>query len=124
MQVVGTIWAHEQNKMPRSCSVCSHRDRPAIEAALLAARESLRAIGRRFAVGKDAIDRHQRVHMAPPADPLNGKLPACHRHGNVPHWFLDGDQRWLCSSCHRWNGKLAYFRMPEPPYGGITRPLG
>lgn len=48
--------------MPRVCTICSHPDRAAIDAALVAG-ESFRGISRRFAVSEDALARHRRNHL-------------------------------------------------------------
>lgn len=49
--------------MPRTCTICSHPERTAIEKALLAG-TSLRDIARRFGTTKDALDRHK-AHIPP-----------------------------------------------------------
>ena len=48
--------------MPRTCTVCSHPDRPAVDTALIAG-EPYRDIGRRFRVSKDAVARHKDEHL-------------------------------------------------------------
>jgi len=48
--------------MARTCSVCAHPEREAIEKAL-AAGETFRGIARRFAASADAIGRHNAEHM-------------------------------------------------------------
>lgn len=48
--------------MPRTCTVCTHPDRPAIDAALIA-NESLRNIAKRHGVSAAALFRH-RDHLA------------------------------------------------------------
>jgi len=48
--------------MPRTCTVCSHPDRPAIDTALIAG-EPYRDIARRFRVSKDAVARHKDEHL-------------------------------------------------------------
>ena len=47
--------------MPRSCLICSHSDRAAIDRALLTS--SLRDITRRYAIKKDAAARHKAEHL-------------------------------------------------------------
>lgn len=47
----------------RPCSICSHPDRQAIEAALLAGGESVRALARNFGVTRQALERHRDNHM-------------------------------------------------------------
>ena len=47
--------------MPRSCLICSHADRAAIDRALLTS--SLRDITRRYAIKKDAAARHKAEHL-------------------------------------------------------------
>jgi len=51
--------------MPMTCSVCSHPERNAIDAALTAPGESKRGIARRFALGDDAVRRHTANHLTP-----------------------------------------------------------
>ncbi len=48
--------------MPRSCTVCTHPERAAIDRALLAG-EPLRDIARRTATTKDALSRHKADHI-------------------------------------------------------------
>lgn len=48
--------------MPRTCTVCTHSDRAAIDSALLAG-TALRDIARRHAVSKDALFRHRDTHL-------------------------------------------------------------
>lgn len=49
--------------MPRTCTICSHDRRLEIEKALVR-RESYRAISRQFGVGRDALRRHVKEHLA------------------------------------------------------------
>src|SRR5687768_3337477 len=49
--------------MPRLCTVCTHPERAAIDAALVSG-EPMRGIARRFAVSEDALNRHRRDHIA------------------------------------------------------------
>ncbi len=49
--------------MPRTCTICGHAERAAIDAALVANQPSLRDIARQFGVTKDALFRH-REHLA------------------------------------------------------------
>lgn len=49
--------------MPRRCTVCSHPEMEAVNTALLTG-EAYRAIARRFAVSKDAVERHAKAHLA------------------------------------------------------------
>jgi hypothetical protein len=53
--------------MPKTCSVCSHAEHVAIDAALAEA-ISYRAIARRYGVSKSTVVRHQQ-HQAPLAVP-------------------------------------------------------
>lgn len=48
--------------MSRVCTVCTHADRPAIDAALIAG-QALRDIGQRHGLSKDALFRHQDGHI-------------------------------------------------------------
>lgn len=50
--------------MSRTCTICSHPERAAIE-ALVVASSSNRAITRQFAVSKDAVARHKEHCMKP-----------------------------------------------------------
>jgi len=45
--------------MPRVCTICSHPERAAIDAALVSG-EPMRGIARMFAVSEDALNRHKR----------------------------------------------------------------
>jgi hypothetical protein len=47
----------------KTCSICSHQDRPAIDRALVDG-ASLRAIAGQYGTNKSALDRH-RKHLAP-----------------------------------------------------------
>lgn len=51
--------------MPRACSICTHSERTAIEAVIVAD-ASLRDIARQFSVSKDAVARHKE-HCIKPA---------------------------------------------------------
>ena len=48
--------------MPRTCTICAHKQRPAIDKALVA-REPFRAIARQHGVSKDALIRHHDDHL-------------------------------------------------------------
>ncbi len=48
--------------MPRACSICSHRERPAIDEKLLIG-QSARSIAAQYALSKDGILRHLRNHL-------------------------------------------------------------
>ena len=48
--------------MPRTCTVCAHPRRPAIDRALVA-RQSLRDIAGQFSLTKSALERHRREHL-------------------------------------------------------------
>lgn len=48
--------------MPRTCTVCGHPQRPAIDAALLAG-EPFRHIAERFGPSATALTRHKRDHI-------------------------------------------------------------
>ena len=49
--------------MPRSCSVCQHAERAAVDLALVADSASYRAIARQFGMSKDAVRRHADEHL-------------------------------------------------------------
>ena len=49
--------------MPRTCTVCRHRDRHSIDQSLLAGQPSLRDIARQWGLSKDALHRHLRRHL-------------------------------------------------------------
>jgi hypothetical protein len=51
-------------KRPASCGLCSHPERVRIE-ALRAGGVSLRVLERQFAVSKDIVSRHFRLHVSP-----------------------------------------------------------
>lgn len=48
--------------MPRVCSICTHPERDAIEAAIVAG-TSYRVIARQFLVGHDSVQRHAADHI-------------------------------------------------------------
>ncbi len=48
--------------MPRTCTICGHADRAALDTALVSG-EALRGIARRFAVSEDALFRHRSDHI-------------------------------------------------------------
>lgn len=50
--------------MTMTCTVCTHDDREAVDAALLSG-TSLRDIARRYDLSKDAVARHRRGHLSP-----------------------------------------------------------
>ena len=49
--------------MARTCTICAHPQREEIDQALVAGREALRDIARRFATSKDAVARHRAEHL-------------------------------------------------------------
>lgn len=48
--------------MPRECTICTHKDRNAIDQAIVAG-ESKRAIARQYRISKDAVRRHAKGHL-------------------------------------------------------------
>jgi hypothetical protein len=50
--------------MPRTCTVCKHSDREAIDRALLA-KEGYRNIAERFGISTTALVRHRQEHLMP-----------------------------------------------------------
>ena len=50
--------------MPRTCTVCTHKDRAELEGTLVAG-VSLRTIADRFAISKTALIRHKDAHLPP-----------------------------------------------------------
>ena len=65
--------------MPRKCTVCLHRERAAIEQAIVAG-ETFRGVARRFAASADAVERHARAHL--PASLVAGAQAADVAHGD------------------------------------------
>jgi hypothetical protein len=51
--------------MPQSCKICIHTDRQAIDAAILANRDSLRSLAAQYGVSKDSLSRHFHTHLEP-----------------------------------------------------------
>jgi hypothetical protein len=49
--------------MPRTCTICSHRERAAINAALVEGFDSLRDIAARYDLTASSVSRHQRDHV-------------------------------------------------------------
>ena len=48
--------------MPRTCTICTHPERSAIEAAI-AQNSSYRVISRQFSIGHDSVQRHATAHI-------------------------------------------------------------
>ncbi len=76
--------------MPRSCTVCQHAQRRAIDRAL-AAGEPFRAIARRYATSKDALRRHAEGHL--PAAILKAQGAAEVAHGDELFDQVRGQQQ-------------------------------
>ncbi len=51
--------------MPRRCSICDHKNRAKIEAAMLAQGGSNRSIASRWKLSPAAVQRHKDNHLAP-----------------------------------------------------------
>lgn len=49
--------------MARTCTACTHAERAALDAALVAGAESIRTIAHHFALSDDALKRHKRDHI-------------------------------------------------------------
>ena len=49
--------------MARTCTVCRHADRAAIDAALVGG-EAYRSVAQRFAASPDAVHRHKAAHLS------------------------------------------------------------
>ncbi len=49
--------------MARTCTVCTHAERHEMDELIVAGRESLRGIARRFSLSKDAVIRHRAKHL-------------------------------------------------------------
>ena len=69
--------------MPRACSICTHPDRSAVEAALRAP-IPLRTIAARWSVSKTALLRHRGRHSHPQA-PAAQTMPAVATPAATPH---------------------------------------
>jgi hypothetical protein len=50
--------------MPRTCTVCTHPERVAVDQALVAGR-AYRDIAGQFSVSRSALDRHRAEHLSP-----------------------------------------------------------
>ena len=48
--------------MPRTCTICTHEERPAIDRALVQG-ASFRGIARDFGISEDAVTRHKAEHL-------------------------------------------------------------
>src|SRR5262249_40725607 len=57
--------AVRRDRMPRACSICTHPDREAIDAALTG-RGAFRNIASRFGTSVTALHRHQQAHLPRP----------------------------------------------------------
>lgn len=55
--------------MASGCTICAHRQRKAIDRAILAG-ASLREVAGQFGVSKNAVDRHKAAHVGPVAGPV------------------------------------------------------
>jgi len=51
--------------MGRTCTVCQHPERKALDAALVAVESPYRDIARRYGLSKDALLRHKADHLLP-----------------------------------------------------------
>ena len=51
--------------MPRSCSICAHTNREAIDLAIVEGTASFRDIARQFSLSKDGVARHKAEHLPP-----------------------------------------------------------
>jgi transposase-like protein len=63
--------------MARTCTVCTHEERPAIDHALAAGR-SYRDIAGRFSVSRSALDRHNADHLSPAVQKAQQTADAAH----------------------------------------------
>ena len=63
--------------MPRTCTICAHKKRSAIEKAVLAG-EGLRAIAGRWSVSRSSLMRHRDDHLAAAVVKANGAAEAAH----------------------------------------------
>ena len=63
--------------MPRTCTICAHKKRSAIEKTVLAG-EGLRAIAGRWSVSRSSLMRHRDDHLAAAVVKANGAAEAAH----------------------------------------------
>ena len=63
--------------MPRTCTICGHKKRSAIEKAILAG-EALRTVADRWSVSKTSLIRHKGDHLAAALVKANGAAEAAH----------------------------------------------
>ena len=72
------LFGDDRVEMTRTCTVCRHPDRIAIDAAIMTG-TPFRAISRRHNLSKDAIARHRANHLArdvPTTDALRNEMSA------------------------------------------------
>jgi hypothetical protein len=65
--------------MPRKCTICIHKQRAKIEAAMLAPDNSKRSIANRFGVTSSSVQRHKEAHL--PATALAQRVEQEQRRG-------------------------------------------
>lgn len=63
--------------MPRTCTICTHADRQAIDRALVEG-QSFRTIAHQWGVSLDALKRHKRDHLPP-------SLAKAHQAAQIAH---------------------------------------
>ena len=63
--------------MPRTCTICGHSKRSAIEKALLSG-EALRKIAERTGTSVTSLHRHKTEHLTPTLVKANGAAEAAH----------------------------------------------
>ncbi len=90
--------------MPRTCTVCSHPEREAIDRAVVAGESSFRNIAERFSVSVAALHRHKDSHISEAlakeqavreqaiALDVMGELERCFERVNL---LFDACDRWL-----------------------------
>jgi hypothetical protein len=107
--------------MPRVCTVCTHPENAAIDEALVARRDSLRDIARRFSgLSKDALHRHRR-HLPGRASLPAGGLKAVGRKGPAHSPFTDrkfaraAARAGGFAKANRWRAKKG---IAPPPFSG------
>lgn len=76
--------------MSRPCSICSRGDRAAIDAELIASKESVRSLASRVGVGHDSLDRHRKAHL------LDGGPVTCPSCASASQWVSVSGGRRVC----------------------------
>ncbi len=96
--------------MPRTCTVCSHRDREAIDQALVSG-EPFRHIATRTGTSTAALQRHKHDHVPRSLAKAKEAQELAHADG-----LLDR-VRWLCGRAEGFSRRRKRFSVRQEPKG-------